>query len=117
MTARFWSWPASEPAKSRTLTAAVAPRIVEASIAIGRLRPRHSRTRWREKLDRTSSGPVVIIDRQGPTFRRLVRRLMNIATAGGEICLFNRVPLNRSSYWRQIAWFDVSTVSVQRHRQ
>jgi hypothetical protein len=30
--------------------AAVAPRIVEASIAIGRLRPWHSRTRWREKL-------------------------------------------------------------------
>jgi hypothetical protein len=50
MTARFWSWPASEPAKSRTLTAALAPRIVEASIAIGRLRQWHSRTRWREKL-------------------------------------------------------------------
>jgi hypothetical protein len=37
MTARFWSWPASEPAKSRTLTAAVAPRIIEVSVALGRL--------------------------------------------------------------------------------
>jgi hypothetical protein len=38
MTARFWSWLASEPAKARTLTAAVAPRIVEAAgIALGRL--------------------------------------------------------------------------------
>ena len=40
MTARFWSWPASEPAKSRTLTAAVAPRIVEASMGC-KLEPRN----------------------------------------------------------------------------
>jgi hypothetical protein len=37
MTERFWSWSASEPAKTRTLTAAVAPRIVEAGITLGRL--------------------------------------------------------------------------------
>jgi hypothetical protein len=48
MTALFWSWPASEPAKTRMLTAAVAPRIVEAGIALGRLRLWHSPARWRD---------------------------------------------------------------------
>jgi hypothetical protein len=66
MTARFSSWRASEPAKTRTLTAAVAPRSVEASIAIDRLRHgTHEQGGERNLIERLRC-PVVIIDRHGP---------------------------------------------------
>ena len=61
MTARFWS--CRRRNRQKTLTAAVAPRIVEASIALGRLRAVAFINKVARETDRTSSGPVVIIDR------------------------------------------------------
>ena len=62
MTARFWS--CRRRNRQKTLTAAVAPRIVEASIALGRLRAGafHQQGGERNLIERLR-GPVVIIDR------------------------------------------------------